>query len=195
MAVWVPCYAATWGWRNFLALCDAAVALICVGIWRASPLLLSSQALAAVMPAALWTSDVTARLTTGRHLFGGTEYMWDAQVALPVRLLSLFHLLLPVVAVAALRRTGYDRRGLALQVGITAGLLVASRLLTDGKNLNYALTDPLWRRSWGPAPVHLVAILVGTTVLVYLPTHFLLGRLLPAPSPEQSGSRASGAPD
>jgi hypothetical protein len=179
MAVWVPAYATAWGWSNFLSLCDVAVVLTCLGLWRASAVLLSSQALTAVVAGLLWATDVVARLASGRHLFGGTEYMWSERVPLVVRLLSLFHLVLPVVLVAALRRLGYDRRGLPLQVALTGVLLVASRLLAGGKNLNYTLADPLLRRAWGPPPLHLVAILVGTALLVYLPTHLALSRLLP----------------
>jgi hypothetical protein len=179
LAVWVPAYASSWGWRNFLALCDVAVILTCLGLWFRSAVLLSSQALAAIVAGLLWAIDVVARLSTGRHLFGGTEYMWDARVSLLVRLLSLFHLVLPVVLVAALRRTGYDRRGLWLQIALMVPLMVASRLLAAGKNLNFALVDPLLHRQWGPVPLHLLAMLVGTALVAFLPAHLLLARLLP----------------
>ena len=182
LAVWIPTYAATWGWNNFLAFCDVAVFLTCAGLWTGSALLLSSQALAAIPAGLLWAADVAARLATGRHLFGGTEYMWDHRVPLLVRLLSLFHLFLPVVLVLALRRTGYHRRALLFQVAVTAPLLVGARLLAAGKNLNFAFSDPLLHRQWGPAPLHLLAMLVGTALVAFLPTHLLLARLLPATS-------------
>ena len=188
LAVWIPAYASTWGWRNFLALCDVAVILTAAGLWGRSALLLSSQALPAFMAGLLWAVDVTARLATGRHLFGGTEYMWDARVPLLVRLLSLFHLFLPLVLVAALRRTGYDRRGLWLQLALMVPLMVASRLLAAGKNLNFALVDPLLHRQWGPVPLHLLAMLVGTALVAFLPTHLLLARLLPATSSPAPGT-------
>jgi hypothetical protein len=178
LVVWVPSYAAVWGWRNFFALCDVAAALTCLGLWRSSALLLSSQALASLVPALLWAIDAGARLVTGHHLFGGTEYLWNAQVPLAVRLLSLFHLVLPMVLVAALQRTGYDRRGLGLQVALTAALLVLSRFIGQAKNLNFAFIDPLWHRALGPAPLHLVAILAGTTLVAYLPAHLVCARLL-----------------
>jgi len=181
LAAWMPAYAAYWGWRNFLALCDMAVIITCVGVWRGSPLLLSTQALPSVMVGALWSADVIGRIAFGKHPFGGTEYMWDARVPLPVRLASLFHVVLPVVLIAALRRVGYDRRALPLQTLITAALLIAARAVSTGKNLNYAFRDPLFGRALGPTPVHLAAILVGITGLVYLPTHLALARWLPRP--------------
>jgi hypothetical protein len=176
MAVWVPSYAFTWGWRNFFALCDVAVVLTCVGVWRRSALLLSSQTLASVLPAALWAADVVSRGLVGRHLFGGTEYMWDGRVSLFVRLLSLFHLVLPLMLLLALRRTGYDRRALLFQTSLTAVLMIVSRFIGEAKNLNFAFRDPLLHRQWGPAPLHLLAVTLGTALLVYLPTHLVLRR-------------------
>jgi hypothetical protein len=182
LAVWVPTYAATWGWNNFLAYCDVGVLLTCAGLWTGSALLLSSQAVAALPAGLLWAADVAARLATGRHLFGGTEYMWDQRVPLVVRLLSTFHLFLPIILVMALRRTGYHRRALLFQIALTAPLLVGARLLAPGKNLNFAFSDPLLHRQWGPAPLHLLAMLVGIALVAYLPAHLVLRRLLgPAP--------------
>lgn len=178
MAVWVPSYAITWGWRNFFALCDVALILAVVGILSSHRLLLSSQALASLVVGLLWLLDIAWRLVIGRHLFGGTEYMWDGRVSLFVRLLSLFHLVLPVVLVTALRRTGYDRRALAFQTAVTAALMVVSRLVGEYKNLNYAFFDPLWHRQLGPVPVHLLAVTLGTALLVYLPAHLVLARKL-----------------
>jgi hypothetical protein len=177
LAVWVPAYATTWGWRNFLALCDVAALLGCVGLALGSSLLVGSQALPAVVVGILWTCDVTVGLLTGRHVFGGTEYMWDSRAPLAVRLLSLFHLVLPVVLVLAVRRLGYHRAALPLQATITLLLLVAARLAAPGTNLNYAFRDPIFHRALGPAPVHIAAVLAGTVVLIYLPTHLFLRRM------------------
>src|SRR4051812_26404779 len=82
MAVWTPAYALTWGWRSFFALCDVAAALTCLGLWSRSRLLVSSQALPSLMVGALWCADVGSRLVAGRHVFGGTEYMWQGSVPL-----------------------------------------------------------------------------------------------------------------
>jgi len=46
------------------------------------------------------------------------------------------------------RKIGYDRRALALQAAIAAGLLVASRFLPSGFNMNYAYQDLVFHRSW-----------------------------------------------
>jgi uncharacterized membrane protein YgcG len=102
MAVYVPLYAFAYGFANFLFLCNLAVILVAVGIWTCSRLLLSSQAVGILLVGAVWTLDFASRLLTGSHLIGGTEYMWDPQWPLFTRLLSLYHVILPVLLVVVL---------------------------------------------------------------------------------------------
>jgi hypothetical protein len=96
-----------------------------------------------------------------------------------VRLLSSFHIGLPVAMLWAMRRVGYDRRALALQAAIAAALFVIARFLPPELNLNYAYRDPLFHRAWGPAPVHLAVIFIGAAGLLYWPTHLFLSRMFP----------------
>ena len=115
LALYVPAYAIAYGFANFLFLCNLSAVLGALGIWTCNRLLLSSQAVGILVVGAAWTADLTARLVTGAHLIGGTEYMWDPRWPLFTRLLSLYHVVLPVVLVLGLRRIGYDRRGWLLQ--------------------------------------------------------------------------------
>jgi hypothetical protein len=178
LLVWVPAYTLTWGWTNFFAICDVAAALTCLGLLLRSRVLISGQALAAILPGALWVLDVAARLATGRHLFGGTEYMWLASVPLSVRLLSLFHFALPVLLVLILRRVGYDRRALTFQAALMIPLLILTRLFVPAaKNLNYAFHAPFGNLTFGPAPVHLGVAWLVFVLLVFLPTHLVLRRV------------------
>jgi hypothetical protein len=181
LAVWVPIYARELGWRNFLQLCDVGVFLTCLGIWRGSARLLSSQAVGTLVISSLWLADVTARLVSGRHLIGGTEYMWNGEKPLFVRLLSLFHVVTTPLLIVCLRRTGYDRRGLPLMVTIAAVVLVATRAVGDpADNLNYVFRDPFLHRAWGSAPLYLAVALTVLSLAAFLPTHLLLARTLPA---------------
>jgi hypothetical protein len=179
LVVWLPSYVWAWGWANLLHLCDMAVILGCVGIWWGSSLLISSQAVGSLAAGILWALDVGWRLTTGRFLVGGTDYMWDARYPLWVRLLSSFHIGLPLALLWAMRKVGYDRRALALQAAIAAGLFVAARFLPSDLNVNYAFRDPLFHRAWGPAPVHLAVIFFFAAVFLYWPTHLFLSWMFP----------------
>lgn len=179
MLVWLPAYVRVWGWVNLVHLCDIAVILGCVGLWWDSSLLISSQAVSSFAPGILWALDVGWRLTTGKLLVGGTDYMWDTRYPLWVRLLSSFHVGLPVVMFWALRKVGYDRRALALQAAIAAVLFIFARFLPAELNVNYVFRDPLFHRAWGPAPVHLAVVYFGALGLLYWPAHLLLCWLFP----------------
>lgn len=176
LLTWFPLYTWSWGWQNMLHLCDVSVVVACLGLWFRHSLLVSSQALLAPLVGVLWSLDVAWRVLTGHHLVGGTEYMWDTNYALWIRLLSCFHIVLPVVLLWGVRILGYDRRALLLQTAIAGALLIFSRFLSPQLNMNYAFQDPLLHRTWGPAPVHLAIILAGCVVIFLWPTHLVLLR-------------------
>lgn len=176
MLIWVPAYARTWGWANFLLFCDVAMFLTVLGVWRANAVLLSSQAVVTLFAGVVWVVDVGWRIVAGRHLYGGTEYMFDPNYPLWVRLLSTFHLWLPLLLLWTLRQTGYDSRGWKWQAAISVPLIAIGRLVEPAKNLNFAFADPLFDRQWGPGPLHVVIIWLSLIVFVYLPTHLFLSR-------------------
>jgi len=188
LAVWIPAYFWVWGPRNFLHLCDVAVILTCAGLWLGSPLLLSSQAVSSILADVVWAVDAGSRLLLGKHVFGGTEYLWDASFPLPVRLLSLFHLAWPALLLWSLRRVGYDRRGFGLQIVIAAALLVVSRFAGRVENLNFAFRDPIWGLSLEPAPLHLAATLGFLVAVFYLPMHLALSLAFCVRSPSDTAT-------
>lgn len=190
IVTWLPLNVRVWGWENMMHVCDIGVILACIGLWFGSSILISSQILGSLSAGVLWCLDVSGRLAAGHHLFGGTEYMWDASYPLVVRLQSGFHIVLPLVLLFALRKVGYDRRGLALQAAITGVILILSRFLPPALNMNYAYQDPLFHRTWGPAPLHLTLIFLAMVGLLYWPTHLLLSGIYGTPRQvEEGGAR------
>ena len=181
LAIYLPAYAITYGFANFLFLCNIAVMMACAGLWRGSALLLSSAALSSLVVDPVWTLDFVWRLLLGRHLIGGTEYMWDLRWPLPVRLLSLYHVALPILLLVALRRTGFDRRAYILQSLTALAAVGTARLADPGANINSAFVDPLLKRSFEPAALHLAVIVGGLVVVVYPLTALVLSRVYPRP--------------
>ncbi len=177
VAAWFPIYIVYYGWANFLHLSDIAIALLAIGMWTSSSLLVSSQAVSVLIGETLWCVDLLWTVGFGHHLIGGTGYMWDQQYPLWVRLMSLYHFVLPALLLWCVWRLGYDRRALKLQAAIGAVALVAARIWGRKENINFAFRDPIFHRSWGPAPVHLLFMYAGMIVLVYLPTHWALAKL------------------
>lgn len=177
LGVYLPAYALAYGWANFLFLCNLGVLILAAGLWTGSALLLSSQAIGMLVVDLVWTADLLSRLLTGAHWIGGTEYMWDPQWPLFTRLLSLYHATTPLLIVHALRRLGYDPRAYWLQAAMAAICVPLGRLLGPAANVNGAFLDPIFKRAWGPAPVHL-AVVAGALVLVVYPlTHVALRRI------------------
>lgn len=177
LAVWIPAYWHAWGLANFLHLCDLAVLLTCIGLWTSNSLLLASQAVSSIVVDVLWTVDAAWMLAAKHPLIGGTEYLLDAHIALWIRLLSLFHIVLPPLLLWALWRLGYDRRACTLQIVIAALAFIASRFTRPIANINYAFRDPFWHRQLGPVPVHLALSVLAMAVVVYLPIHLVLLRV------------------
>jgi len=187
LAVWFPAYLTHYGGANFLHLSDLAVFLTCAGLIFSNALLVSSQAVHSTVIDSVWVLDVVWRLVSGHHLIGGTEYMWDASLPLWLRLLSLFHVALPPVLLWAVHKLGYDPRGLALEARIAAVAIVAGWIAGPTKNINFAFRDPVFKRAWGPTPVHLALTFALLVVAIYVPTHFALRKFF-SKAPAQAGS-------
>lgn len=181
LAFWVPVYWHFWGPHNFVYLCDIAMILGCIGIFANNALLISSQAVSSLLVDAMWAVDAGWRAAFGRHIFGGTEYLFDASHPLWLRLLSLYHVAIPVVLLWAVRRAGYDRRGWALQAGIVAAAFVGARFTPPAQNINFAFRLPVVNKPFGPAPLHVFVSILFMIFVVYWPTHWALRKIFPAP--------------
>ena len=179
LLIWIPSYWRIWGASNFLQLCDIAVILTCAGLLGNSRLLLSSQAVVSPVVDLAWMVDAGSQLFFRHRLTGGTDYLFASQYPLPVRLLSLFHLVLPFVLIWVLYRVGYDSRGFVLESIVTAVAFAASRFTSPAKNMNFAFTDPFFHRQWGPPAVHIAVSVLFMILVVYLPTHIALQKFFP----------------
>ena len=104
---WVPVYWRQYGPQNFLFFCDLGNLLYycrslageCVDIFLAGKR-------AAALPDSLHSSILRGRFVSGRHLIGGTEYMFDPHIPLSIRLLSLFHVVTPPLLLWAILSSG-----------------------------------------------------------------------------------------
>ena len=174
LAIWIPVYWRTWGGANFLHLCDIAVILTCIGLWFNSALLISSQAVASLVADVAWAIDAASKLFLTHPLVPGTESLFDPHYALWIRLLSLYHLVMPPLLLWAVYHLGYDRRGWVLQSAIAFPAFIASRFTSPADNINFAFFDPFFHKQIGPAPVHITLSWLFMVGVAYLPTHVLL---------------------
>ena len=175
--VWAPIYARQYGLQNFLFFCDLGNILIGVGLWLESPLIFSWQASSLLLFQTLFTLDLIGALVTGRHFIGGTEYIFDPNLPLAIRLLSLFHVLTPPLLLWAIYRLGYDRRGWMLQT-LTAWIVLPINYLWRPQfDVNWARGPFFHQQHTVPGMLYLLLYLIIVTAGVYFPTHLFLSWL------------------
>lgn len=180
LAVIVPVYIVSWGWRNFLWFSDIALIGTGIALWLESSLLASMMALAVLLPELVWNASYFGRLLFGARVTDLAGYMFDASKPRFVRALSLFHVPLPIVLLWMLHGLGYDPRALPAQT------LLAWVVLP----LTYAVTTPAdeninWVRGLGnntvqtrmPPLAWLALVMLAFPLALYLPTHALLQTL------------------
>lgn len=176
LLVWAPLYWRQYGLQNFLFFCDIGNVLIGIGLWLESPVIFSWVACGLLLFQTLYTVDLAGAVLTGRHLIGGTEYMFDPHLSLAIRLLSLFHVATPPLLLWAIWHLGYDRRGWKLQT-LTAWIVIPINFFwRPESNVNWARGPFFHEQHAMPGWVYLLGYLVVVPLLVYLPTHFLLLR-------------------
>jgi hypothetical protein len=174
VATWAPFYWQHYGAQNFLYFCDLGNFFIAAALWLESPLLFSWQATGLLLFQSLYTIDLLGALLCGRHLIGGTEYMFDSGVPLRVRLLSLFHLVTPPLLLWAIRRLGYDPRGWKYQT-LTAWLVVPINYFwRPEQDVNWARGPFFREQHLVPGSIYLLGYLVIMPALVYWPSHLAL---------------------
>jgi hypothetical protein len=214
MAVMVPVYWYNYGPTNFLYFCDVSLFLTLAGVWTESALLISMCCVGILLPQALWCVDYVAVLC-GFKLTGMTNYMVSDSPFF-LRSLSLFHGWLPFLLVFLVLRTGYDRRALVAWTGLAWMLCLISYFWLPGpydlppgsmtpKNVDYVfgMNDDK-PQALMPPLAYLFFWMGILAVIVYVPTHFLLRKFVPAgrgcarcpvpPTPSLVERPATGAP-
>jgi hypothetical protein len=141
-----------------------------------------------LLPQALWCLDLMVVLCGG-HLTGFTEYM-VADTSPFLRGLSLFHAWLPFLLFYLVRRTGYDRRGLLLWTALAWTLCfiayfwlpgpadISGDLTARNVNFVFGMSDKKAQTLMSP-PLYFVSWLAALALVIYVPTHLLLRRLMP----------------
>ena len=190
MAVLVPVYWANYGPTNFLYFCDVALLITLVAVWSESALLVSMCAVGIIGSQSLWVIDFLSNLV-GLPLTGLTDYMFAADHSLFLRSLSLFHGWLPFLLGFLVWRLGYDGRGLPAWTVLAWMLIVICFFFMPPPQPNPGLTpvniDYVWGFSdieaqhWISPALWVAGLMILMPILLFVPTHFLLRRVMPKP--------------
>ncbi len=173
LLVWAPVYWRTYGAQNFLYFCDAGNILIAIALWTESALLFTWQAVGLLVFQTLYAVDLLGAWLSGRHLIGGTEFMFEQKIPLLVRLLSLFHIVTPPLLLWAVKKLGYDPRGWKVQTLMTWILVPINYFWRPEYNVNWA-RGPGHEQHVLPGVVYLIGYLIVAPAVVYYPTHRVL---------------------
>ncbi len=187
--LWAPVYWRQYGLQNFLFFCDLGNLLIGAALWLESPLLFSWQACGLLLFQTLFDVDLLLALVSGRHVIGGTEYVFDPHIPLWIRMFSLFHIVTPPLLLWAIWKLGYDARGWKYQT-LTAWIVVPINYFWRPEfDVNWARGPFFREQPLVPGLCYLLAYLIAVPALVYFPTHLFLrwlvlrwrARALPSP--------------
>jgi hypothetical protein len=180
VCVLVPVYWVEYGPKNFLWGSDIALFVTLLALWTGNRLLASMMALAVLVPEVAWSIDFTFRFIIGPDAapMPGTQYMFDSEIPLFVRVLSLFHVILPVLLVWLVYRLGYERQALLYQTLLLWIVLPLTYFVTDpSDNINWVYGFGREPQTWMPGTLYLALLMLIMPLCFYLPTHLLLGKL------------------
>ncbi|WP_404474308.1 hypothetical protein LG301_06055 [Vreelandella venusta] len=173
--IWAPSYVVLLGAQNFFWLCNVASFLLLAALWSEQRTLMSMQWLAVALVGSLWSLDVATAALTGTHLIGGTEYMFDPEHPPIARAMSLYHVVLPLVAGIGVAKLGYSRRALRWQTLLTWIVLPTTYLFTEAeRNINW-VHGPFGQPQDTLAPLlYLFLLTLVWPLVIYLPVHLLM---------------------
>ena len=190
--VLVPSYWRAYGPSNFLFLCDVAVFVTLVALWKESALLASAAAVGIIIPQIVWYLDYALGMF-GYFPFGLTKYMFEHETLFEWYYdgLSFFHGWLPFLVVYLVAKLGYDRRALVTWTVAAWVLLIICYLWMPPpggppkdelgrefpRNINYVygFADEK-AQEWMHPHLWFAFVFVGLPLLVCLPTHRVLNR-------------------
>ncbi|HWJ04773.1 MAG TPA: hypothetical protein VNS57_03160 [Steroidobacteraceae bacterium] len=164
-----------YGWRNLLWFSDIALIGAVPAWWLEDAAITSVLAVAVLVPELLWNVDFVLRLVLRRRITGLTDYMFEPERPRLLRGLSLFHVPLPFLLLWLLAEYGYDASvGLVGAIVLAAIVLPWSRAVsTPERNINWTHGLGARRSEW-PAAAYVAALFAAFTLLVFVPTDYVL---------------------
>jgi len=180
VCVVIGVYWVKYGPGNFLWFSDIALFVTVLALWLENGLLASMMTLSILLLDVVWNVDFFGRMLTGRSLTGLSPYMFDRTIPLPVRLLSLFHIWFPPLLLWMVYRLGYDQRALLAQTLLAWVVLPVSYWLTDpSENINWVHGLRGEPQKSMPGWLYLMLLMLALPLVIYLPTHLALKKLMP----------------
>lgn len=176
--VLVPVYWIRYGPANFLWFSDIALFATLAALWLGSRFLVSMMATGVLIFDTVWSFIFFSRLILGAAPAGLVDYMFDPEISVFIRALSLFHVALPIIQLWALGKLGYDVRAWKYQAVLGWIILPLTYGVTGPEeNINWVYGMIEAPQQWLAAPLYLGALMLIYPTLICFPTHIILKRL------------------
>lgn len=184
--VWVVVYGVVFGASIFLWLCCLCNILLLWVVWSKENRLLSVVAVLMLGVQGCYGIDFIGHLTLGRGPWGVTDYVFDERRALGVRLLSMYHLAVPVLLLWLLSKRGYWTGAWLPAVTLFGGVFFASLLWVVGHPEPLAREDQI-NFVLGLSGESPWAVALGFPLVFVIPTSLVLSamktlKVMPSPS-------------
>ena len=137
MALMIPVYITHYPLINFVNLCHVHLLLVLAGFLTETHLFISMSALGIIIIQFFWCLDFICE-TLGVKFMGSSAYMYNSQLPLYLRCLSLFHGWFPFFLLYLIKKVGYDKRAVYPQFVLSNSICLLSYYQIDlyNKNIN-----------------------------------------------------------
>lgn len=169
IVVLIPVYIPRYGYANFLWLSDIGLFLTVLALWAHSPLLMSMAAAGVMVMETFWCVVFFARLLFKVQLNGLTDYMFNKDLPLYLRGLSLFHVMTPLIWIFYFFDHLYDPRAfVCFTLLYWLILMITSMVKKPFDNINwvFTVTNGRFRPAW------ILLLAIAYPLVVVLPTHY-----------------------
>jgi hypothetical protein len=125
MAFMFPVYITHYPLINFVNLCQVHLFLVLAGFLTDKHIFISMSALGIIILQLFWCLDFICE-TMGINFIGGTKYMYNSDMPLYVRILSLYHGWFPFFLIYLINHIGYNKRALYPQLILSNSVCILS---------------------------------------------------------------------
>jgi hypothetical protein len=125
MTVMFPVYIKHYPLNNFVNLCQVHLSLVLAGFLTDKHIFISISALGIIILQLFWSLDFICE-TIGINFIGGTKYMYNSNIPLYVRFISLYHGWFPFFLLYLIKTVGYDKRALYPQLILSNSICILS---------------------------------------------------------------------
>jgi hypothetical protein len=177
LLILIPAYWYNYGFANFLWLSDIGLFLTLIALVYKSRLAMSMALVGVFWYEAAWFVDFGYHLMCGKSIFNIVNYMFDPSLAVWLRGLSLFHLIMPCIWLYYAKKWGYEPKALFYFIFLYWLDLLAVYLFTHpADNINWVFMPYFYNWHSIPALLWLMLLTILIPLFVFWPTHYLAMR-------------------